>query len=1463
MKRMMKRWGASLLAVAVAAGTFTAGGFPVLADVGGTRAGNLADNGTAAPQAWGATPSPNQYDYQKEELAAFCHFGPNTFEGVEWGEHYGDRHPSEIFRLQHDFDADSMVRAFQEAGFKKLIVTAKHHDGFCIWASDYTDYDVAEAGYQEGEGDVLADISAACTKYDMNMGLYLSPWDVHEPSYGYFDKDGNSLCGSDGQPKDGMTWEQVEALDELDYNEYYNNQLDEILGDDKYGNDGHFVEVWMDGAKGSGSSAQNYDFNRWFHTIQKHEGIQAGYPDDCLLFGAEAYTTVRWIGNESGIANEETWSKSKTNKENNTIDSNMTNGTTKGFFDGNQWTVPEADARITSGWFWGNSKKTPKSLDELADMYFNSVGHNATLLLNVPPNTEGKIDQEILERVAEFGQNVKDSFKNNLAKEAEVTASAVRGNDIAFAPENILDGDDATYWTMDDGVTTGSLTLDLGETKTFDLVTIEEAIQLGQRISGFSVEYQNGDGGEWKKFAEGTTIGAKRICRNRPVKASRIRIQITGSYAVPLISEVGVYKATEDFALGQAIPDGLDMISVADTDISDGKGFTVSQGWTVETAENAQAGSVFLGGTSMWAHAGKEATLTFTGSKVWLYGTKDSGHGTADIYIDGSKVDSIDTRANNRSTGQMIYESPDLNDGSHTLRLVNTGTIGLDAAVVLDNDGIGMLQFESNALAMEEDAQAEITVKRIGGSSGEVTIDYTNNPGSAWQGHYDADLHGTLTFGDGETEKTFTVTTKRFTEVTGDLFFTVDLENAGGGVVLGFIPSMKITIRDLDDPSRMQEAKDLLQECQALDFSLYVGEEVESVKDLMKSLEEYLTQEDQAPRKELFALAAQLKTLKENLKLRENYSAEDPFVMPVGKEIKTLEAELFTLDASGATDSNKYVRITDNEQASNKKEVNWFEEGNRIILPFVAEKAGVYQMTATYRSGRAAGNPNAFEWSGTNVASGSQDVHNNGDASTFCTVALNIEVTKAGAGELVFTASRKAGPVIDKFVIEYQDQSEDTVAVTGVRLEPDALLLTTDHISDILSPVIEPSNATNQNVTYQSSDADVAEVDESGLVTGKKSGTARITVTTEDGGKTASCTVTVELAEEPIRVTGVALDKAAITLTNENRTERLTASVEPSNATNQNVTYQSSDADVAEVDESGLVTGKKNGTARITVTTEDGGKTASCTITVSFSDSAAIQQQEALQKLDTAVLAAAATVQVGQGNYTKESWEAFLDAYQKAANRSGKETAEELNRLLGNLQRAQSALELVQQPNTQVTALSAPTGVKVSSTAKGVKVTFQAVANASSYEIYRQSGTAAAKKIAVTAKTSYVDAKAPGGKKVTYTVVAVSSNAAYSNSAASAGAGVKLLKAVTGLKAKAKTGGVSIRFKTVKGAKSYIIYRASKKDGVYKKIKTLSAKKQTYFDKKAKKGKNYYKVIAKKGKIYSSAGKIASVSVKK
>lgn len=803
MKRK-KLW--SLLLAGVMAGQlFFAESVPAMAkgsDLVGEE--SLSEKQTKEPEKDKVLPNENQYEYQKQELAAFCHFGPNTFNEIEWGENYGSRTTDDIFKLEADFDADTFVKTIKEAGFEKLIVTAKHHDGFCIWNSKHTEYDVESTSYKnynyDGlQGDVLAEISAACTEYDVDMGLYLSPWDIHDDSYGYKDKDGKPLVqpiyNSQGQvtgqkPLDGMTWDEVkekDAKESRDYNEYYNNQLIEILSDDKYGNDGHFKEVWMDGAKGSGAGYQEYTFEKWFETIQKYEGKDAGYESDCMLFGAEAYTTVRWIGNENGYANEQTWSKSKVDYKTNKIDSNNVGGFTAGYEDGNQWTVPESDARITSGWFWGTKKNTPKSVADLAGMYFNSVGHNSPLLLNIPPNTQGKIDDAILNRVTEFGQNIKDTFKSNLAAHGTARATEVRGNDLAFSPENVLDGQDDTYWTVEDGTITGSLVIDLGEAKTFDVVSVEEAIQFGQRIKQFKVEYSNGDS-DWKVFDQGTTIGAKRLCRKGAVKADKIRITVTTTSAVPMLTEVGVYKATVDFELPSAAPEGMQVIDERDKEFS----FS-SSGWTMES------GTQYLNGTNAWAKKGASFEINFTGSKIYLVGTLDSGHGTASVTIDGKDAKEINTNAGKRAVGQIIYTSEDLEDGAHTLRLEvtdNSKAIGIEGAYVINNGGLGMIGVEKAEYTMKEDSEMKIKLVRIGGSKGEATVTVSPNPGTAIQDDFDTEGTATITFKDGEKEKDFVVITRRNTNTTGEQYFTEELSTKDEKLILGFNSKAKIIIQD-------------------------------------------------------------------------------------------------------------------------------------------------------------------------------------------------------------------------------------------------------------------------------------------------------------------------------------------------------------------------------------------------------------------------------------------------------------------------------------------------------------------------------------------------------------------------------------------------------------------------------------------------------------------------------------------
>ena len=718
-----------------------------------------------APKTWGATPNDEQLWYMKQGLAAFCHFGPNTFNNVEWGENYGTKSPAEIFTLSDDFDAEELVKTVKEAGFSRLMLTAKHHDGFCLWASDYTDYDIASTNYKGGKGDILEEISDACTKYNLDMGLYLSPWDIHEDKYGCFG-DNNNTKSNEG--KGEFT----------DYNKLYTTWIREICtakkadGSYKYGNNNpnrrsdRFVEWWMDGAQGSGSHVQTYDWTAIFSAIRDTN-------PSCQIFGTHAAVKginasdkalastggIHWIGNENGIAADETWAKvdAGTSYENKTLYPRV-DGAIVGKADGDQWSVPEVDTKMLAGWFWRDAAgdNTSKSEKELADIYFRTVGHGAALLLNLSPNKKGTIGTEQLNRFKEFGNNIKETFKNDLTKVSGVTATAdsTWKDSDKYGAANVLDtipnGEtyDNTYWAPAEGKTTGSLEINLGGVKKFDVVSIEEYIQKGQTISSFTVEYKDITG-RWHDFASGKTISSKRLCRGETVEGTAVRINITGAKDTPKICNVGVFKAAKGFEVASSgsdasLPSNLKKVSINDA--------TREGTWNFEADEDGNAKSSAWGDT-----AGLAATFTFTGTKAWVVGTADPNHGMMDVYIDGEKVDSVNTQQSPRKMGAILYTTPDLEYGTHTIKLARV-TKALGISKIWYADGSGIFTMKQSEYDLMYGGTTEVEITRTGGSKGEVTVTYSTQSAGAEQGVNYTDLAGTVTFKDGETSKKITLT---------------------------------------------------------------------------------------------------------------------------------------------------------------------------------------------------------------------------------------------------------------------------------------------------------------------------------------------------------------------------------------------------------------------------------------------------------------------------------------------------------------------------------------------------------------------------------------------------------------------------------------------------------------------------------------------------------------------------------
>lgn len=785
-----------------------------------------------APKTWGATPNDEQLWYMKQGTAAFCHFGPNTFNNVEWGENYGTKTPKEIFKLTKKFNAEDLVKAVKEAGFSRLILTAKHHDGFCLWSSQYTDYDIASTDYQ---GDILEEISDACTKYNLDMGCYLSPWDIHEDKYGCF--------GDNNNKKNNNNTGTF-----TDYNKLYVAWINEICqakkadGSYKYGNNNpnrrsdRFVEWWMDGAQGSASNRQTYDWKAILGAIKNNN-------PHCQVFGTGKAVNgkngeedkklagtggIHWIGNESGWASNETWAKINIGEDYETLP--KSDGAYIGVSNGVQWSVPEVDTKMLAGWFWRDSAgdDTTKSESELADIYFRTVGRGATLLMNLSPNKNGEVGATQLNRFKELGKNISDTFKTDLTKASGVTATAdsTWKNSDKYGAAKVLDtipeGEvyDNTYWAPAEGKTTGSLEINLGGLKKFDVVSIEEYIQKGQTIAAFTVEYKD-LAGQWHDFASGKTISAKRLCRGETVEGTAIRINITEAKDTPKICNVGVYKASKGFSLSsdgssEAVPSNLKKVSINDA--------TREGTWNFEKDEDGNANGSAWGDT-----AGLAATFTFTGTKAWVVGTADPNHGMMDVYIDGKKVDSVNTQKSPRKMGAVLYTTPDLEYGTHTIKLARS-TKALGISKIYYADGSGIFTMKQSEYELMYGGTTEVEITRTGGTKGQAKVNYVTQSAGAEQGVNYTDLAGSVTFEDGETSKKITLTglenEKADRMVDGkDFYFTLTSDNAS----IGTANYAHITLYNAN-------VEKTAERIAAMDLTGYTAESVKVLNDAMSEM---------------------------------------------------------------------------------------------------------------------------------------------------------------------------------------------------------------------------------------------------------------------------------------------------------------------------------------------------------------------------------------------------------------------------------------------------------------------------------------------------------------------------------------------------------------------------------------------------------------------------------------------------
>jgi alpha-L-fucosidase len=452
----------------------------------------LASLSADSPAPVPPVPTAAQVSWQRMETNAFVHFGPNTFTDVEWGS---GREDPRVFNPTA-FDARQWVAAFKAAGFGGVIITAKHHDGFCLWPSALSTHTVARSPWRDGKGDVLRELSEACREAGLEFGVYLSPWDRNHPTY--------------GTPE---------------YNKVFAGMLEEVLG--RYG---PVFEVWFDGANGEGPNGrrQVYDWPLFIGTVRRLQ-------PQAVIF-SDAGPDVRWVGNEKGEGGTTSWSLIDRSRY--VPGTDLSRELTAGFRDGPDWVPPECDVSIRPGWFYRASEDARvKTAEDLAAVYERSVGRNCQLLLNVPPDRRGQLAAPDVQALSGMRRLIDERYSANLAAGGRITSSGATPAQESMRA--ITDGDTATYLPVADSP--DGLTLVFPRPVTFDRIVLQEPIALGQRVASFRIETWRD--GAWQQAAEGTTIGYKRILGTGVSTTDRVRVIVLDARGQPaLLAELGLYS---------------------------------------------------------------------------------------------------------------------------------------------------------------------------------------------------------------------------------------------------------------------------------------------------------------------------------------------------------------------------------------------------------------------------------------------------------------------------------------------------------------------------------------------------------------------------------------------------------------------------------------------------------------------------------------------------------------------------------------------------------------------------------------------------------------------------------------------------------------------------------------------------------------------------------------------------------
>jgi len=448
-------------------------------------------------KSYGPTPTRQQLVWHDMEFYLFIHFGPNTFSDLEWG--HGTEDPNTF--NPSELDCKQWANIAKQAGAKGIIITAKHHDGFCLWPSNFSKHTVRESKWRDGKGDVVRELSNACKAYGLKFGIYVSPWDRNHPKY--------------GTPE---------------YNAVYIETMKELIG--KYG---PIFELWWDGANGEGPNGkkQVYDFALFEKTARR-------IAPNTVVF-SDIGPDIRWVGNENGIAATTNWNLLDTagfKRGNGAPPQDTLN---RGNVNGKNWIPAECDVSIRPGWFYHSKEDDKvKTAQQLMKLYLQSVGRGASFLLNVPPDRRGLFHQNDSAALVEFKKLKDEFYKENLALKASVNATSTR---TGYPVSNLTDGNARTHWAAPDENKSATIEIILKGSRTFNTIVLQESIEFGQRIISFTVEAW--DGAKYNEVAKGTTVGHKRIIQFRPQQASKLRVTIKESKAAPVLNSIELYNAPD------------------------------------------------------------------------------------------------------------------------------------------------------------------------------------------------------------------------------------------------------------------------------------------------------------------------------------------------------------------------------------------------------------------------------------------------------------------------------------------------------------------------------------------------------------------------------------------------------------------------------------------------------------------------------------------------------------------------------------------------------------------------------------------------------------------------------------------------------------------------------------------------------------------------------------------------------